>query len=66
MKFFQVLPKKNILRVHVKDKSCNSLQDLRPVTLLKKRPQNGCFTVNFTIILETAFFIEQFRWLLFN
>ena len=36
MKFFNesfYLKKNNILRVHAKDKSCNSLQDFRPATL---------------------------------
>ena len=51
--------------MHVKDKSCNSLQDFRPVTLLKKRPQHGCFPVNIPKVLETVFFKEQSRWLLF-
>ena len=43
MKFFQVLPKKKNLRVHVKDKSWNSLQDLRPVSLLKRDSNTGVF-----------------------
>ena len=44
MKFFKVLHKGNkILRVHIKDNSCNSLQDFRPVTLLKRDSNMGVF-----------------------
>ena len=45
--------------MHVKDKSCNSFQDFRP--LLKRD-----FPVNIPNVLGTAFFIEQFRGLFFN
>ena len=37
------LKKNKILRVHVKDKSCNSLQDFRPATLLKRYSNTGVF-----------------------
>ena len=30
MRFFKVLPKKKILSVHVKDKSCSSSEGLQP------------------------------------
>ena len=63
MKFFNerfYLKKNKILRVHVKDKSCNSLQDFRPATLLKR----DCHTT--TQVLGTAYFIEPLRWLLLN
>ena len=46
MKFFNerfYLKKNKILRVHVKDKSCNSLQDFRPATLLKTDSKTGVF-----------------------
>ena len=46
MKFFNerfYLKKNKILRVHVKDKSCNSLQDFRPATLLKTDSKAGVF-----------------------
>ena len=49
------LPKKNKILVHVKDKSCNSLQDFRPATLLK-RLQHGCFPVNIPKALATFFY----------
>ena len=45
--------------MHVKDRSCNSLQDFRP--LLKRD-----FPVNIPKVLGTVFFIEQFQWLFFN
>ena len=50
MKFFNerfYLKKNKILRVHVKDKSCNSLQDFRPATLLKETPKQVFFTTVF-------------------
>ena len=45
MKFFLrfYLKKNKILRVHVKDKSCSSLQDFRSVTLLKRDSNTGVF-----------------------
>ena len=46
MKFFNerfYLKKNKILRVHAKDKSCNSLQNFRPATLIKKDSNTGVF-----------------------
>ena len=37
---------------------------LRRATLLKKRPWNRCFPVNFAKFLRTPFFIEHLWWLL--
>ena len=51
--------------MHVKDKSCNSLQDFRPATLLKRDFKTGVF-FNIPKVLATAFFTEQLRWLLLN
>ena len=52
-----------MLRVHVKDKSCNSPEGLQ---LIKKRLQHGCFPVNISSVLGTAFLIEQLQWLQLN
>ena len=60
MNFFKegfYLKKNKILRVHVKDKSCNSLQDRRPATLLKRDTNSRCFPVNIPKVLGTTFFI---------
>ena len=35
----------------------------RLATLFKRRPQNRCFSVNFTKCLRTPFYIEHRRWL---
>ena len=35
---------------------------LRPATLLKKRPWNRCFPVNFAKFLRTPFFLEHLWW----
>ena len=46
MKFFNerfYLKKNKILRVHVKDTSCNSLQNFRTATLSKKDSNMGVF-----------------------
>ena len=44
MKFFIVLPiGKKMLRVHIKDKFCNSPWDLGPVILLKRDSNTGVF-----------------------
>ena len=46
MKFFNerfYLKKNKISRGHVKDKSCNSLQDYRPAALLKRDSNSGVF-----------------------
>ena len=44
MNFLRLYLKKNkILRVHVKDKSCNSLHDFRPATLLKRDSNKDIF-----------------------
>ena len=48
--------------MHVKDKSSG----LQACNLIKKRLQHRCFLANIPKVLETAFFIEQFQWLLFN
>ena len=37
---------------------------LRPADLLKNRLWQRCFSVNFAKFLKTAFFFENFRWLL--
>ena len=42
----------------------NKVADLMPVTLLKKKLQQRCSTVNFAKFLKTPFFTEHFRWLL--
>ena len=39
---------------------------LSPCNFIKKRLRHGCFPVNIPKVLGTAFFIEQFPWLLFN
>ena len=39
---------------------------LQAFNFIKKRLQHKCFLVNIPKILGTAFFIEQFWWLLFN
>ena len=39
-------------------------QRLRPATLLKKRPWDGCFPVNFAKFLRTSTLMEHLRWLL--
>ena len=44
MNFSRFCLKKNkILRVHVKNKSFKSFQDLRPATLLKRDSKTGVF-----------------------
>ena len=52
MQFY--LKKNKILRVHVKDKSCNSFQDFRP--LLKKDSDTGVFLWIFHKFYEQPFF----------
>ena len=37
---------------------------VRPATLLKKRPWNWCFFVNFAKFLRTPLFMEHLWWLL--
>ena len=68
MKFFNerfYLKKNKILRVYVKDKSCNSLQDIRPATLLKRNSEMGVFC-EYSKSFSNSFFIEQLRRLLLN
>ena len=46
MKFFNerfYLKKSKISRLHVKDKSCSSRQDFRPVTLFKRDSRMSVF-----------------------
>ena len=65
-KFFKVFqPQKNkILTVHVKDKSCDRVQDFRPVTLLKRDPTQ-VFSCEYSKNFRNSFFIELW-WLLLN
>ena len=44
----------------------NKVADLRPVTLLKKRLQHGCFPANFAKFLRTPFLAEHLRSLLLS
>ena len=37
----------------------NKVADLRPATLLKRRPWYRCFLVNFVKFLRTPFYIEH-------
>ena len=38
----------------------DKVADLRPATLLKKRPWHRCFVLNFAKFLRTPFLIEHF------
>ena len=66
--------KKGVLRNFAKFTGkhlCQSLffdkvADLRPATLLKKRPWHRCFPVNFAKFLRTPFLTEHLRWLLLH
>ena len=40
----------------------NKAADLRPATLLKKRPWHRCFPVNFAKLLRTPFFTKHLWW----
>ena len=60
-------PKKNeILRVHVKDKSCNSPEGLQLHQKETPTQVHRCAPVNIPKVLGTAFFIEQVQWLFLN
>ena len=60
-------PKKNeILRVHVKDKSCNSPEGLQLHQKETPAQVHRCAPVNIPKVLGTAFFIEQVQWLFLN
>ena len=39
---------------------------LSACNFIKKRHQHGCFLMNIPKVLGTAFFVEQFQWLLIN
>ena len=54
--------KKKILRVHVKNKPCNS----PACNFIKKRLQQVCVPVDIPKVLGTTFLIEQLWWLLLN
>ena len=65
MKFFQVLhQEKQNLKSACKRQVLQQSSGLQ--AFIKKRLQHRCFPVNIPKVLGTAFFIEQFRWLLFN
>ena len=60
-------PKKNeILRVHVKDKSCNSPEGLQLHQKEIPTQVHRCAPVNIPKVLGTGFFIEQVQWLFLN
>ena len=57
------LKKDKILSLHVKDKSCNSLEAQQ---LYQKRTPTQVFSCEYTECFMDGFFIEQFRGLLLN
>ena len=64
MNIFKVSPKKKkILRVNVKDKSCNSPEGLQ---LYQKEAPNWVFSREYSKSFRNSFFIEQLWWLLLN
>ena len=64
MKILNVSPKKNkILRVQVKDKSCNSPEGLQ---LYQKETPTWVFSCEYSKSFRNSFFIEQLWWLLLN
>ena len=67
MNFFQVLPqeKQNLTSASEKQVLQQS-SGVQACNFIKKRLQHGCFPVNIPKVLRTAFFTEQFLWLLFN
>ena len=57
------LKKDEILSLHIKDKSCNSLETQQ---LYQKRTPTQVFSCEYSERFMDGFFIEQLQWLLLN
>ena len=60
------LKENKTIRVHVKDKSCNSPEGLQLHQKETPTQVHRCAPVNIPKVLGTAFFIEQVQWLFLN